>query len=420
MRIVWTAAAVAVALSIGYALLVSPAFEPYWDDQVAYLRLAHGLVDRGEYTRGAVGAAFVPEPLWPPGYPLFLAPLCVVGCSHWLVAIVQAAFYGMLVVLAHAVARPIVGARSARVVAILVAVYLPIAYWAAIAYSDFLSTVLLTAALAAFLRARTSDSVGWAVASGALLGWLALTRPVYALFPAALLLQALVVDRRVMFTRRRLAPIVALIATFVLVLTPLFVYSERYFGTPFMSSSGAVIWVGAVQGVGRADLDTFEANELATVNAEVATFDRINDRVDQAYAWVVLNASLGVHGLRFIAHDAVGYVARTPLRIFTLWAGDMPVPVDVSRSLDPEVRVAVGATELAILLFALIGTVVLARRRTDAGLLPLVVILYVTLVLAPLGTQPRYSLAAKPLVLTAAVAGFVMVLDRRRARVVAR
>src|SRR5581483_7564198 len=211
-----------------------------------------------------------------------------------------------------------------------------------------------------------------------------------------------------------------LVAAFVLVLAPLFVYSQRYFDRPFVSSSGAVIWLGAVQGLGRADLDAVEADELAAVNAEVAAFDRIGDRVDQAYAWVALNASLGMHGLRFIAHDVAGYLARTPLRAFVLWAGDMPVPVEASRSLDPGLRVAIEAIELAIVLFALVGALALARRRTDAALLPLVVILYVTVALAPLGTQPRYSLAAKPLVLTAAVAGVAMVLGRRGGRLALR
>src|SRR2546422_6063741 len=99
MRTTVAAAALAFALTIGYALFISPAFEHHWDDQDAYLRLAHGLVERGEYTRAAVDGPFVPEPLWPPGYPLFLAPLCVFGCSKWLIAITQALVYGGLVVL---------------------------------------------------------------------------------------------------------------------------------------------------------------------------------------------------------------------------------------------------------------------------------------------------------------------------------
>lgn len=415
MRVVWIAAGAAVALALGYALLVSPAFEPYWDDQVAYLRLAEGFVARGEFTRADVGAPFVPEPLWPPGYPLFLAPLCLAGCSHWLVAAAQALLFGALVLLAHGVARAVVGARAARAVAVAVAVYLPIAYWAAIAYADFLAALLLTATLAAFLRARSAGSAGWAAAAGALAGWLALTRPVFLLFPAALLLLALAVDGRRLLGRARLLPLAALLAAFALVVAPLFVYAQRSFGRPFLSSSGAEVWLGAVQGQDGATLDRFEADELAAVKAEVAAFDRITDRVEQAYAWIDLDASLRAHGLRWIAHDVAGYVARTPLREVVLWAGDVPIPVDAARSLGQAGRVAFGAVGVVIMLFGLAGAVVLARRRTDAALLPVVVILYLGVALAPLGTQPRYSLGAKPLVLTAGVAAVAALVARHRA-----
>jgi 4-amino-4-deoxy-L-arabinose transferase-like glycosyltransferase len=415
MRVVGIAAAVAVVLALGYAALVAPAFEPYLDDQVSYLRLAQGLVERGEYTRAAIGAAFIPEPLRPPGYPLFLAPLCLFGCAHWSVAIAQALLYGALVVLFYAAARQ-VAPHVAVVATVLVATYLPIAYFAAIAYSDFFSVFLLVASCAAFLRARRTDSIPWGASAGALVAWLALTRAVYILFPALLALVALVVDGRALFTRRRIAPVIALGLAFALTLAPLLVYSQRYFGRPFASSSGSAVWLGAVQGVGPADLDPFEAAELAQVDRDVAAFDRITDKVEQAYAWIALNGSLGEHGARFIAHDLAGYLARTPLRAVVLWAGDLPLTVDATRTADPSVRVLVGSIEIALFVFGVIGAIALARRRDDGALLPLAIILYVSAVAIPLGTEPRYSLAAKPFVLIAAASGVAMLLARRSAR----
>ena len=129
MRFVGIACVAAIGLALGYAVLVAPAFEPYLDDQVSYLRLAHGFVTRGEYTRASLDEPFVPEPLRPPGYPLFLAPLCLAGCSHWAVAIVQALLYGALVLLAYGIARAMLSARAAQVAAAGVAGYLPIAYF---------------------------------------------------------------------------------------------------------------------------------------------------------------------------------------------------------------------------------------------------------------------------------------------------
>ncbi len=413
MRVVGFAAIAAVGLALGYAVLVSPAFEPFLDDQVSYLRLAHGLVERGEYTRAGLGDPFAPEPLRPPGYPLFLVPFCLFGCSHWAVAIAQAILYGALVLLAYGIARAMLTRGQAKVAAWLIALYLPIAYFATLAYSDLLAAFLLVAGLAAFLRARQTSSVAWGVAAGALLGWLALTRLVFLLFPAALALLVLFVEGRRVFTRRVLGPMLAAAAVFLLVLAPLLFYSARYFGRPFASSSGSAVWLGAVQGVHPADVDTFEADELVAVKAEVAAFDKITDRVDQAYAWIDLNAKLGEHGSRFIAHDPLGYVARTPFRALVLWAGDLPVPVDAVPSLDPAVRVGASTLQLTLLFFALVGGVVLARRRDTGSMLPLLVILYVSAVAVPLGTEARYALAAKPFVLIAAVPGLAFILRRR-------
>lgn len=414
MRVAGIAAAAAVVLALGYAVLVSPAFEPYLDDQVSYLRLAHGLVERGEYTRSAIDAPFAPEPLRPPGYPLFLATLCVVGCSHWLIAIVQALLYGALVLLVHAIARRTVPSAQARAAAIGVALYLPLAYFSAIAYSDFLATFLLVAGTAAYLRARDRASVWWGIAAGALLGWLALTRAVYVLLPIAFALVALSVDGRRLFRPAVLRPMLAAAIAFGVVLAPLLLYSAQHFGRPFASSSGSAVWLGAVQGMSRADLDDFESAELAVVKAEVAAFDQITDRVDQAYAWIRLNESLGVHGSRFIAHDPLGYLGRTPLRAVVLWAGDLPVPVDTVPSVGPVVRVGSGALQIALFTVALAGAIRLARRRTDASLLPLAVILYVCVVAIPLGTEARYSLPAKPFAVIAAVYWAALVLRRRR------
>jgi 4-amino-4-deoxy-L-arabinose transferase-like glycosyltransferase len=415
MRVAGIAAAAAVVLALGYAVLVSPGFEPYLDDQVSYLRLAHGLVERGEYTRASIDAPFAPEPLRPPGYPLFLAPLCVPSCSHWTIAIVQALLYGALVLLFFQIARRALRSRGARIATVAVALYLPIAYFAAIAYSDFLATFLLVAGSAAFLRARRVSSVAWGIAAGALFGWLALTRAVYVLLPAALALMTLWIDRRRLLTSRALRPMLGAALTFAIVLAPLMLYSARYFGRPFASSSGSAVWLGAVQGVGKGDLDEFEAAELAAVNREVAAFDTVTDRVDQAHAWILLNEQLGLHGYRFIAHDPLGYVARTPVRALVLWAGDLPVPVDWVPGLDPSVRVLAGAIQLAVFVFGIIGAIALARRREDAALLPLVIILYVSAVALPLGTEARYALPAKPFVFIAAVCGLAF-LARRRAR----
>jgi 4-amino-4-deoxy-L-arabinose transferase-like glycosyltransferase len=408
------AALLAVALGVGYALWLQPGFEPTASDQVSYQNLARGLVTRSEYTRAPVGDAFAAEPLRPPGYPLFLAPLCVGGCDHWRIAVVQALLFGALVLFAYEIASATLSRRRAVVATFLVACFLPIAYYSALALSDFLAVFLIVAGLAAFLRARRTASVPWAAAAGALLGWLALTRAVYVFFPAMLALVVLIADGRAALTRRVLVPFAALSVAFALVVVPLFVYSATHFGRPFASSSGSAVWLGAMQGITEENIDPFTRVELEAVRAEARKFDAITDRVAQADAWIGFNAVLAYHGTRVIAHDPLGYVARTPLRAVILWAGDLPVPSELVPSMPVLVRAAIGTVQLVLFLLGVIGAIALARRRSDAALLPLAVILYVSAVGVPLGTEARYALAAKPLLLIAAVAG-VSALRRPRA-----
>ena len=414
MRPALAAALLAIALAILYAAWLQPGFEPGASDQVSYLNLARGLVTRGEYTRAPVGDTFAPEPLRPPGYPLFLAPLCVGGCDHWRIAIVQALLFGALVLLAYEIASGMLSRRRAVVATFLVACFLPIAYYSALALSDFLAVFLIVAGLAAFLRARRTASVPWAAAAGALLGWLALTRAVYVFFPAMLGLVVLVAEGRSVLSRRVVGPFAALLVAFVLVVAPLFLYSATYFGRPFASSSGSAVWLGAMQGITEENIDAFTRVELEAVRAEVRKFDAITDRVAQADAWVAFNAELGAHGTRVIAHDPLGYLGRTPLRAVILWAGDLPVPSELIPAMPVVVRAGLGTLQLVLFLLGAIGAIVLARRRTDAALLPLAVLLYVSAVGVPLGTEARYALAAKPLLLMAAVAG-VSALRRPRA-----
>src|SRR5207249_4310692 len=111
----------AIVLTIAYAAYLAPDWDPARDDQRQYVALARGLVERGEYTHAGVGEPFIPEPLRFPGYPLFLAPLCVSGCDPWVIAVAQAIALAALVLLTAHLARPLLGARGAVAAAALVA-----------------------------------------------------------------------------------------------------------------------------------------------------------------------------------------------------------------------------------------------------------------------------------------------------------
>ena len=61
------AAVVSFTLTLRYAALLQPQWEPRLDDQQQYLALARGLVERGEFTRAVAGEPFIPETYRLPG-----------------------------------------------------------------------------------------------------------------------------------------------------------------------------------------------------------------------------------------------------------------------------------------------------------------------------------------------------------------
>src|SRR5207302_1184622 len=99
-------------LTLAYGAYLAPEWDPVRDDQQEYLALARGIVATGEYTRATGTEAFVAEPLRLPGYPLFIATLCVRGCSMWGITFVQAILVAILAVVVAKYAATLIGRRG--------------------------------------------------------------------------------------------------------------------------------------------------------------------------------------------------------------------------------------------------------------------------------------------------------------------
>lgn len=431
------AAALAFGMTIVYAAVLQPDWESYRDDQRQYLALARGLATRLEFTRATPGEEFIPEPLRTPGYPLLLAPMCALsGCEHWHVAIVQALLNGVLPLLTFALAAPL-GRRLALAGALTVAAYPFFAYYAALPLSDLPATVLLVAACVAAARSR--ESLRWAVLAGLATGALALTRPVFVLFPLAVgVAIALGVDAP---PRRRALAMVILIVTHLAVMLPFNAYAYQAFGGPFASSSGTGLWWGYFQGQGgtptavgafrvaalagasdgelvehgrAVSLDPLESVEAGGALRDIDRFGRITDRRAQADGWIEMNASLARRATTLILHDPAGYLVRgLTVRTIELWAGDLPIRVRDLQRLPPLATLVATVGQMWLFLFGLLGCVLLARRRSTEALLVVGAVLYLWLASIPFVTEPRYSLAARPALLIGVVAA-VSELSRRR------
>lgn len=381
-------AGIGALLTIAYGVYLAPQWDPIRDDQLEYQALARGIASRGEYTRAVGAEAFVPEPLRLPGYPFFIAPLCVRGCSLWGITFVQAALVALLVVIVATYASTLLGRRGGVIAGALVALNPSFAFFGAHALSDVLGTVFMVGSVAASAMLIPSRRAGGFFA-GILFAASALTRPLFVVtLPVTMLLVAL---RHGL--RRVAVPLGLLVITFVLAVSPYVVYVESGFGRPLVGSTGTQLWMAYFEV--RGSLDATERAEEAAGRAALARFTAISDRAEQSRGWIVLDDELRARALGLIARDPWGFAARGVLRSAVLWAGDVPLRAE---HINPTVAALWRVAGLTWFLAGFLGAVFTIRRGNPLSALPLAVILVTWAVSYPLWAEGRYSLPAQPFV----------------------
>jgi hypothetical protein len=387
-RLVLVFAAIGALLTLAYGLYLAPEWDPIRDDQLEYQALARGIAARGEYTRAVGTEAFVPEPLRLPGYPFFIAPLCLRGCSIWGITFLHAALVALLVVIVASYASSLLGKRGGMIAGGLVALNPSFAFFGAHTLSDVLGTVLMVGSVAASAMLIPGRPAGGFFA-GILFAASALTRP---LFVVTLPVTMLLVSLRHGLPRVA-GPLILLVITFALAVSPYVVYVESAFGRPLVGSTGTQLWLGYFEVVGA--LDATEREQEAAGRAALARFTAISDRAEQARAWIVLDDELRARALALIAHDPWGFAARGVLRSAVLWTGDVPLRAEhITSTLAALWRVG----GLSWFLAGLLGAIFMVRRGDPLSALPLAVILATWAVSYPLWAEGRYSLPAQPFV----------------------
>jgi len=375
-------------LTLIYGAYLSPDWDPVRDDQQEYLALARGIVATGEYTRATGAEAFAPEPLRLPGYPLFIAPLCVRGCSMWGITFVQAILVAVLVVVVAKYAATLIGRRGGVIAGGLVALNPSFAFFGAHALSDVLGTVLMVGSVAAAAMLIPPRKSGGLFA-GLLFAASALTRPLFVVaLPVTMLAVAL--QRGL---RRTALPLAFLAIVFALGVAPYVAYTESAFGRPVVGSSGTQLWMAYFEV--RGPLDPMELEQEAAGRAALARFTAISDRAEQSRGWIALDDELRARALTLIAHDPWGFVARGVLRSAVLWTGDVPLRAEhITSTIAALWRVG----GLSWFLVGFLGAIFMIRRTDPLTALPLLVILATWAVSYPLWAEGRYSLPAQPFV----------------------
>ena len=381
-------AGVGFLLTLAYGGYLAPDWDPIRDDQQEYLALARGIVATGEYTRATGTEAFVPEPLRLPGYPIFIAPLCVRGCSMWGITFVQAIVVAILVVIVAKFAATLIGKRGGVIAGGMVALNPSFAFFGAHALSDVLGTVLMVGSVAAAAMLIPSRRAGGLFA-GVLFAGSVLTRP---LFVVALPVTMLAVALR-HGLRRTATPLALLVIVFALAVAPYVAYTESAFGRPLVGSSGTQLWMAYFEV--RGSLDAMEREQEAAGRAALARFAAISDRAEQSRAWIVLDDELRARAVTLIAHDPWGFAARGVLRSAVLWTGDVPLRAE---HITPTTAALWRVGGLTWFLVGFLGAVFMVRRGDPLTALPLLVILATWAVSYPLWAEGRYSLPAQPFV----------------------
>ena len=430
-------AGLAIVHAAFFIIYQRPDWATQWTDQNGYLLLGRVLAETGRFSRFANTPTYVPEAIRTPVYPAFVALLdALFGESHLVIAIAQALLFAATCLIVHAIALTIASGRVAAAAGLAVALYPPLPYFAALVLTEVLTTFLVTAGLALWLRALARDSTRLHVAAGVVLAAAALTRPTFGLLPVFLATAAIVAVR----PPRRVAwrGSAVMIAAFGAAIAPWILYNAVYFKALTFSPAGGpgrqlfegawqVEFPGRIESeltlladatVDRAQLDDEVRAVAARSQLPAEPMLRyVHQHQDIARMWTTPTDPWERTVARIAADREYGRVAlenirRNPLRhllrravrgTFLLWSAEIPVRYSDINRLAPWTIRAIWLPQAAVMGLAVWGVVVvIGRGARTAGYAMAALVAYVTAVHTPLYSEARYSLPAMPIVLVLA------------------
>ena len=431
-------AAIALVHAAFFIVYQQPDWDVAWSDQGGYQQLGAAMARSGEFTRYPDSPTFIPEVIRTPGYPAFVAVIYkLFGVSTLPVAIAQAFVFVLICFMVYAIANRLAGARTARVAAIMTALFPPLPYYGALVLTEVWTTFVLIGAMLVCLRAVQSGRTRDFLIAGALFSGATIVRPAFILLPfgLAIAMPLLVPAER---HRRRIGQWAALALVAAITMVPWFTYNYVYLGRFTLSPAGGVgrgLWEGSWQGrwAGKAHNDLTHIAEVTPDRAaldaqvrEVAAREGIapdgmldyvhewqdirkiwetpTDPMERAAARVVADQEYLRAALEHIREDPGGWIKRHITRSpLILWISDIPIRYTDIKDVPTIVIRLIWLVQAILLAIAGIGLLVLLRRRrySEAALIALP-LLYVTGVHIPLLVETRQSLPVKPLLIALA------------------
>jgi 4-amino-4-deoxy-L-arabinose transferase-like glycosyltransferase len=404
-----------LGLRIGYAV-EQPAAQP--PDAGAYAQIAENLYRDGSFDARPPGMSREVQPVssYAPGLPLFVAGLYgLSGGIHPTFALVVLALLGAAAIpLTYLLGLRMVGPVAGLIGAAVLAIYPALLDYQGLLLTEPLAAFLLSAALVTFLHAADRPSPWRWLASGALLGALALVRPEY-LAVAVLLPLAWLFREGLRGQLRRSAALagVSLLGT-ALVLAPWTIRNAIVLdrAVPVSTGGGKALFIGTYLD---ADGDGPKLRELLLSERPALreqlsrggsvddpnrfVLERVLNRVAaERYPDLETDAALSRMGRKNLEDD----ITQEPVRFAGMLVDKgYETWTDAARAVME--REPWRALQLGMILLALLGLTVLALQRRFEAVIFGLVLAYMTAVGALLIASPRRELVVLPVL--AALAG---------------
>jgi 4-amino-4-deoxy-L-arabinose transferase-like glycosyltransferase len=450
-RALWLVCLIAVMHALFFIWYQQPDWATQWTDQDGYRRLGQVLAETGKFTRYPESPTFVPEVLRTPGYPLFVAVIYrIFGVSQLPVVLMQAVAFVATCMLVFGIASRLTSPGVALAAAAATALYSPLPYFGALVMTELWTTFLFTAAMLAMLEAVQDRRMSSFALAGFLFSATALSRPVFFLFPVALVLVGIVLrmgsDSITKLSPPPVGRWAVLLVVASLTLLPWFTYNYMVLGRFTMAPAGGVgrgTWEGSWQAVWPGRLQTEltgvaeDAPDRAALDARVNAlaerehlnpalmlayvhqwadirkiWDSPTDPVERAMARVRADGEYLKAGVANVKQQTAAHIAKRLARgAFVLWAAEIPFRYSTINQLPLIVLRLCWGIQVLLICAALYGVYALYRngRLVEACILG-APILYVTAVHLPLLTEARQSLPAKPVVILLATIGIANLL----------
>ncbi len=388
--------AVALLLRLLAALVLPPGYR-FEGDAVEYVSVARHVLEQGIFGE----ESGVPYATIPPGYPLFVAGLFVIGKGSLLAVRLAQVFLAVgMVLLLHVIGSRVASGAVGMLAAGLLAVYPPWILWPSLYLTETLFTFVLLTAVLGSLYLLDSPTPAWSLVTGALFGLVTLIRELMA--PFFLVVPVLLALRRVRFRTILMATMLMSLAL-VVTLSPWLYRNARTFGTPFLSERLEAVRYRLTGSGYLAPRYRYLADPG---RPEPARKPEAFRRRFGETPTVLLSPRLAVdHPVRYL-----GFLWHRIQRLWLHPVGLVSVPGGLPG------RVGYVGVHLVILVLAVLGFTRGLRQDPARWGAVLAVVLYGTAVILLVAwPHPRYTLPFVPLVLLAAANGAVAVWHRTRA-----